>query len=61
MWFNKSVAIINAMLKILYITSLRYIYIYIYKFRFRMDALNPNMSLLCMLVHKNRLKWTKMD
>ena len=30
MWLNKNVAIINAMLKILDITSLIYIYIYIY-------------------------------
>ena len=30
MWFNKSVARINVMFKILDITNLRYIYIYIY-------------------------------
>ena len=57
MWFNKSVVIINVMLKILDITSLIYIYIYI--FGFRISALNLNMSFPCMQVYKNEMKWSK--
>ena len=59
MWFNKSVIIINVMLKILDITSLRSIYIYIYiffffnKFGFRIGTNNPNISFTYMYVHKN--------
>ena len=50
MWLNKSIAIINTMLKILDIISLRYIYIYIYinKFEFRLGAFNLNMSFTIM-------------
>ena len=55
MWLNKNVIIINVMLKILDITSLRSIYIYIYinKFGFRIGTNNPNISFTYMYVHKN--------
>ena len=54
MWFNKSVIIINVILKILDIMSLRYIYIYIFnKFGFRIGTNNPNISFTYMYVHKN--------
>ena len=56
MWFNKSVATINAMLKILDITRLIYIYIYI--FGFRIGTLNLNMSFP---LHASVQKWTEVD
>ena len=43
MWLNKSVAIINVMLKNLDITSLRFIFFY-NKFGFRICTLSLNMS-----------------
>ena len=53
MQLNKNIVTINDMLKILNITSLKYIYIYINKFEFNMGALNPNMFFLYIKVHKN--------
>ena len=53
MQLNKNIVTINVMLKILNITSLKYIYIYINKFEFNMGALNPNMFFLYIKVHKN--------
>ena len=57
MQLNKNIVTINDMLKILNITSLKYIYIYIYiyinKFEFKMGALNPNMFFLYIKVHRN--------
>ena len=50
MWLNKSIAIINSILKILDITSLRFIYIF-NKFGFRIGTFNPNMSFLIVDAH----------
>ena len=62
MWLNKSVATINTIIKILDIPSLRFIYIYIYnKFGYKLDAFSPKIYFPIMLMHKNILKWTKMN
>ena len=61
MWFNKSVVIINTMLKILDIIGLRYIYIYIYiyiKFGFRICIFT---IFKCTKMDQSGPKWIKVD
>jgi len=58
MWLNKTVAIINATLNILDITSLRPIF-FKNKFGYRIDTLNPNMFFFSIYVSAQ--KWTEVD
>ena len=58
MQFNKSVATINTILKILDIMSLRSIF-FKNKFGFIIGTLNPNMSFF--LLHVSAPKWTEVD
>ena len=67
MWLNKSVAIINTILKILDITNLRFIYFFLNKFGFRIGTLKSQPKHVffpickCTKMNRSEPKWTEVN